>query len=328
MATPVEVPLAGPSLESTVTAGERQIAGRSLSQIAWRRLRKDKAAITGLIVILLLVVIALIAPLITRLVGVSPNLQNSKILNEFGLPSGPFGGASHAHPLGVEPGLGRDVLARILYGARTSLSIAFLSTLVTVSLGVVVGIVAGYFGGWIDSLLSRTMDILLAFPVLLFSLALLTIIGNSSALNGNVPRYFIIVFIIGFFGWPYIGRVIRGQVISLREKEFIDAARSLGASNSRILFVELLPNLIAPILVYSSLVIPTNILTEAAYSFLGVGLQPPASSWGQMLSNAVQYYQIDPTYMVIPGTAILVTVLAFNIFGDGLSDAFDPRGKR
>ena len=230
--------------------------------------------------------------------------------------------------IGGKPVTGRDVLSRVVNGARVSLLIAFLATALAVVIGVVMGIIAGYFGGWVDSVIARSMDVFLAFPLLVFALALAGVIPYSAfGLSGNSLRIAVLVFVIGFFNWPYMGRIIRGQVISLREREFVDAARSIGARGPYILFRELLPNLVAPILVYSTLLIPTNILFEAALDYLGVGLVPPTPSWGQMLSNAVSngFYYIDPMYMVIPGVAIFITVMAFNLFGDGLRDALDPR---
>jgi len=228
-----------------------------------------------------------------------------------------------------EPVNGRDLLARIVVGTRYSLGIGFLATVLAVVIGVFFGIIAGYFGGWIDAVIARSMDVFLAFPLLVFAIALIGVIPNSAfGLSGNTLRVSLLVFVIGFFAWPYMGRIIRGQVLSLREREFVDAARSIGARGPYILFRELLPNLVAPILVYSTLLIPTNILFEAALDYLGVGLIPPTPSWGQMLSNAVSngFYYIDPMYMIIPGLAIFITVLAFNLFGDGLRDALDPRG--
>jgi peptide/nickel transport system permease protein len=195
-------------------------------------------------------------------------------------------------------------------------------------IGVFFGIIAGYFGGWTDSVIARAMDVFLAFPLLVFAIALVGVIPNSAfGMSGNQLRVALLVFVIGFFAWPYMGRIIRGQVLSLREREFVDAARSIGARGPYILFRELLPNLVGPILVYATLLIPTNILFEAALDYLGVGLIPPTPSWGQMLSSAVSngFYYIDPMFMIIPGLAIFITVMAFNLFGDGLRDAFDPR---
>src|SRR5437016_2911701 len=222
------------------------------------------------------------------------------------------------------------MLARVVVGARYSLLIGFLATLLAVVIGVIMGVIAGYFGGWVDSVIARAMDIFLAFPLLVFAIALIGVIpGSAFGLSGNTLRVALLVFIIGFFAWPYMGRIIRGQTLSLREREFVDAARSLGARGPYIVFRELLPNLVGPILVYATLLIPTNILFEAALDYLGVGLIPPTPSWGQMLSNAVSqgFFSVDPMYMIIPGLAIFITIMAFNLFGDGLRDALDPRSR-
>ena len=247
------------------------------------------------------------------------------------MPVGPFGGASGSHWLGVTPVLGQDVFAGLLYGARTSLIIASLATLLSLVLGVSLGLIAGYSRGWRDSLIARTMDMLLAFPTLLFSIALLSvfsIVPSFLGLTGVPLRFGVIIFVLGFFGFPYIGRIVRGQVLALREKEFVDAARSLGASNFRIMTREIMPNLVGPILVYTTLTIPNYILGEAGLSFLGVGVTYPTASWGQMLSDAGNYFEIDPTYLVAPGVTIFIAVMAFNLFGDGLRDALDPKSTR
>jgi ABC-type dipeptide/oligopeptide/nickel transport system permease subunit len=315
-----------PSTAKAVVPGSgAAIEGRSLGQIAWRRLRRDKVAMAGGIFIVFLILVSVIGPHLVQ----NPDTYHSNLIDPtFSRPTGPWGGISLAHPLGVEPVNGRDMLARVVVGTQYSLLIGFLATLLAVVIGVFFGIVAGYFGGWIDAVVARSMDVFLAFPLLVFAIALIGVIPNSAwGLSGNTLRVFLLVFIIGFFAWPYMGRIVRGQVLSLREREFVDAARSIGARGPYILFRELLPNLVAPILVYSTLLIPTNILFEAALDYLGVGLVPPTPSWGQMLSNAVSngFYYIDPMYMVIPGVAIFITVMAFNLFGDGLRDALDPR---
>jgi peptide/nickel transport system permease protein len=303
--------------------GVGSIAARSPLQLFWRRLRDDKVALTAATFILLLVLAAVLAPLLVKIVGTTgPNEQNSKALDTFGTPSGPTGD----HIFGVDP-LGRDVFARVLYGARVSLEVAIVATALSVLIGVVVGMVAGYYRGWIDTLLSRVIDVLLAFPILLLALGLAAAcsLGNG-CLGGLIkPGLTVVIFVIAFVNWTYIARIIRGQVLSLREKEFVEAARSMGASNTRILFREILPNLVAPIIVYSTLIIPQNILFEAALSFLGVGVQPPDASWGAMLADATSIFDTAWWYMLFPGAALLMTVLAFNLLGDGLHDALNPR---
>jgi peptide/nickel transport system permease protein len=219
------------------------------------------------------------------------------------------------------------VFARVLYGARVSLEVAIVATAISVFIGVVLGMIAGYFRGWIDTGISRVIDVLLAFPILLFGIGLASAcsLGNG-CLGGLIkPGLTVVIFVIAFVNWTYIARIIRGQVLSLREKEFVEASRSLGASNRRIIFRELLPNLVAPIIVYSTLVIPQNILFEASLSFLGVGIQPPDASWGQMLADATSIFDTAWWYMLFPGMALLLTVLAFNLLGDGLHDALNPR---
>jgi ABC-type dipeptide/oligopeptide/nickel transport system permease subunit len=311
--------------------GRKAIEGRSLGQIAWLRLRRDKVAIGGAIFVLILIIVSLpgVTEFITDRLGSPPNQFHQNLVDAtLGSPLKPFGGMSADHLFGVEPINGRDLFSRILYGARVSILIGVLATLLSVVIGTVMGIVAGFFGGWVDTLIARAMDVFLAFPLVLFAISLVGVIPNSLfGLEGNNLRIAILVFIIGFFNWPYIGRIIRGQTMSLREREFVDAAQSMGARNSYILFKEILPNLIAPILVYSTLLIPTNILFEAALSFLGVGINPPDPSWGGMLSQATELYSVAPHFVIVPGLAIFVTVLAFNLLGDGLRDALDPRAR-
>jgi peptide/nickel transport system permease protein len=315
---------------AVATTGEKAVQGRSLGRIAWERLKRDKLALTGGVVVIALILIAVYAPLLANLVGQDPDAYHENLIDPlFGTPTGSLGGISGDHLLGVEPVNGRDIFARILYGARISLLVGFLSAIVAVVIGTVLGILAGFFGGWVDSVISRIMDGLLAFPQLLFIIALVSVMPNEMlGLTGSSVRVFVMILVIGFFGWPYIGRVVRGQTLSLREREYVEAARSLGGGRFHILFKELLPNLVAPIIVYTTMMIPTNILTEAALSFLGVGVKPPTSSWGQMLSTAIDYYDSDPMFMVVPGVAIFITVLAFNLFGDGVRDALDPKGSR
>ena len=328
MSAPLEMaPEAAPEAVLEGVSG-KEIEGRSLGQIAWMRLRRDKVAMGGGIFIIFLILVAIIGPHLVQ----NPDVYHANLINPtLTRPNGPFGGISLAHPFGVEPLTGRDMLSRVVNGAQVSLLIAFLATALAVTIGVIMGIIAGFFGGWLDAVIARSMDVFLAFPLLVFAIALVGVIPSSAfGLSGNSLRIALLIFVIGFFAWPYMGRIIRGQTLSLREREFVDAARSMGARGPYILLRELLPNLVAPILVYSTLLIPTNILFEAALSYLGVGIIPPTPSWGGMLSNAVNngWYSLDPWSMIIPGLAIFLTVMAFNLFGDGLRDALDPRSNR
>jgi peptide/nickel transport system permease protein len=327
-------PLAGDT--TTIIADEqpappeaKAIEGRSLGRIAWTRLKRDKVAMGGGGVVVFLILVAVFAPLIVKLFGHPPNEFHQSLIDpDLQSPKGKFGGISADFPFGLEPINGRDLFSRIVFGSRISLLIAFLATALSMVIGVTMGVISGYFGGWVDAVISRFMDVFLAFPLLLFSIALVGVIPDHAfGLTGDNLRIALLIFIIGFFSWPYIGRIIRGQTLSLREREFVDAARSLGARGNYIVIRELLPNLVAPILIYTTLLIPTNILFEAALSFLGVGVAPPTASWGAMLTDASHIYQLDPYFMLFPGLAIFVTVLAFNLFGDGLRDAMDPRAR-
>ncbi|BBB00360.1 putative peptide ABC transporter permease [Actinacidiphila reveromycinica] len=310
-------------------AGRGMIEGRSLGQIAWSRLRRDKVAMAGGVVVVLLVLLAILAKPIEMVFNLDPNAFHQNLVDpELLSPKGGWGGMSWSHPLGVDPKFGRDILARIIEGSWISMLVATGATVLSNVIGTVLGVIAGYYGGWVDSLISRLMDVFLAFPLLLFAISISASLQDGAfGLSGLPLRICVLIFVIGFFNWPYMGRIVRGQTLSLREREFVDAARGMGARGPFILFRELLPNLVAPILVYSTLLIPTNILFEAALSFLGVGIAPPQASWGGMLTSAVDVYQSDPQYMFVPGLAIFITVLAFNLFGDGLRDALDPRSK-
>jgi peptide/nickel transport system permease protein len=318
--------LEAPDVVDVGDVGKADVAARSPLQLFLRRFRQDRVSIAAMVFIVVLLIVAIAAPLVVKLFGLSgPNQQNIAALDSFGSPAGP----SSVHPMGVD-GLGRDVMARVIYGARVSLEVAFISTGLAVILGVAIGVVAGFFRGWIDSALSRLMDVILAFPILLLAIGLAAAcsLGNG-CLGGLIrPGQSTLIFVIALSSWPYIGRIIRGQVLSLREKEFIEASRSLGASNGRIMMREILPNIVAPILVYTSLILPTNILYEAALSFLGVGVQPPTASWGQMIAEASAIFDSAWWYMLFPGLALVMTVLAFNLVGDGLQDALNPRSTR
>jgi peptide/nickel transport system permease protein len=312
-----------PGLDQMVR-GEQAVAARSPMQLFWRRFRRDKVAMTALGFIVLLLFVAVFAGPITNLVGApDPNVQQTEALDEFGLPEGP----SREHLFGVDP-IGRDVFSRVLYGAQVSLTVAFLGTGLSVFFGVILGTVAAYYRRWVDTIIARSLDVMLAFPVLLLGLGLATACsGQDGCLGGLIqPGLSVVLFIIVLANTPYVARIIRGQVLSLREKEFVEASRSLGASNARIMFRDIVPNLVAPIIVYATLFIPANILLEAALSFLGVGVQPPRASWGDMLSEAVSIFDVAWWFMFFPGMALLLTVLAFNLVGDGLQDALNPKG--
>jgi peptide/nickel transport system permease protein len=247
------------------------------------------------------------------------------------LPAGSWGGVSLDHPLGVEPLTGRDLLARLLYGARISLFISITSVLIIVLVGTTAGILAGYKGGWIDSVIGRATDLLLALPLFLMLIALSPVLTQRLQAMGISPetsRVFYLIIVFAFFGWPYLARLIRGQVLSLREREFVEAAVANGAPTRRILFKEILPNLWAPIIVYATISLPTLIAAEAALSYLGVGIIEPTPSWGKMLADSVRYFAVVPTYLFIPGTALFIVVYCFNVFGDGVRDALDPRTSR
>jgi peptide/nickel transport system permease protein len=306
--------------------GGAEVAARSPLQLFWRRFKRDKVALTALVFIVLLVLVAFLATPIRKIFGAPPpNVQQTSALDDFGLPKGP----SSEHIFGVDQ-IGRDVFSRVLYGAQVSLKVAFIGTGLSVIIGVVMGMIAGFYRGWVDTAIARVIDILLAFPVLLLGLGLATACSSKDGCLGGVlqPGLSIVIFIIIIANWPYVARIIRGQVLSLREKEFVEASRSLGAGNMRIVFREILPNLVAPIIVYATLFIPANILLEAALSFLGVGVQPPQASWGKMLSDATEIFDTAWWYMLFPGMALLLTVLAFNLVGDGLQDALNPKGSQ
>jgi peptide/nickel transport system permease protein len=299
------------------------IAARSPLELFWRRLRSDRIALVALAFIGLLVVLAILAPLVVKLFGAPPpNLRSPDALDPtFGSATGP----SSAHLFGVD-NLGRDVFSRVVYGARVSLEVAILATGSAVVAGVVVGMLAAYYGGWVDTAISRTLDVLLAFPILLLGIGLASACSLGNGCLGLIrPGLGVVVCVIAIATFPYIARIIRGQVLSLREKEFIEAARSLGASDRRIIFRQILPNLVAPIIVYTTLVLPQNILFEAALSFLGVGVQPPQASWGQMIADASGSFDEAWWFMFFPGAALVLTVLAFNLVGEGLEDAMAPK---
>jgi len=315
-----------------MAVSDAAIVGLSPSRLALARFRRDKVAVVALYVVCFFVFVAIFAPVLTGIFNLSPYALDRRALNDYGNPIGRFGGASWNHPLGVEPGTGRDILGRLMYGARVSLLIGFIGTIVTTGVGLVLGMVSGLRRGLLDSVITRVADLTLAFPSLLLIIALnrpLTQRLESMGVpKGNFARMTYIILVLTVFGWVYMARLIRGQVLSLREREFVEAARSFGASNTHIVFKQLLPNLWAQVIVFATLSLPGYVAVEASLSFLGIGLMAPAASWGIMLGDSVKYYRADPTYLLIPGVTLMILVMAFNLMGDGLRDAVDPKSDR
>jgi peptide/nickel transport system permease protein len=294
---------------------QRKIEGRSPWRLAFERLRRDRAAIISVAVIILIILLAILAPVVAKITGHGVNEQfNVTGRTPEGLPKGPTG----TFLLGNDD-LGRDLLVRIAYGARISLFVGVVATALAMTIGVLVGLAAGYFGKIVDTILARFIDVMLSIPFLLLAISLSSVFS---------PSLTIVIIVLGILSWASIARIVRGQVLSIREREYTEAARALGAGPWRIMFVDILPNLVAPIIVYTTLLIPLTIVGEASLSFLGIGVQPPTADWGQMISTASGYYQQAWWYLVFPSLALLITTLAFNIFGDGVRDAFDPRSDR
>ncbi|HXR42895.1 MAG TPA: ABC transporter permease [Acidothermaceae bacterium] len=297
--------------------GTKAIEGRSPVSLAFDRLRRDRGAMISLGLIVAIIVLAIAAPGVAALTGHGPNHQYRGLdaLSPSGQPHAP----STTFWFGTDD-QGRDILVRTAYGARISLMVGIGATLITITAGTVVGLLTGYFGGIVDTVLARIIDMVLSIPYLLFAIALVAILGHINM--------WLVMLVIAGAGWASVARIIRGQVISMREREYVEAARSLGASDWRIIFVDILPNVIAPAIVFATLLLPVSVVTEAALSYLGVGVPPPTADWGQMISSAQGLYQEAWWYLFFPGIALLITTLAFNIFGDGVRDAFDPRSDR
>ncbi|HWE56707.1 MAG TPA: ABC transporter permease [Acidimicrobiales bacterium] len=299
-------------------AASATIEGRGTWQLAWTRLKRDRAAMISLGVIVVIVLVAIFAPLFASVTGHGVNQQfRDTGLTPDGLPKGP----SRAFIFGTDD-QGRDILVRVAYGTRISLLVGVVATSLTVGVGAVLGIAAGYLGGLVDTVIARLIDIVLSLPYLLFSISLVSI----NFLGG--PGLGIIIFVIAVFSWAAAARIVRGQVLSIRENEYIEAARSLGAGPWRIMLVDILPNVMAQLIVYATLLIPVVIVFEAVLSFLGLGVPPPTADWGQMISESESVYQQSWWFLAFPSMALVVTTLAFNILGDGVRDALDPRSDR
>lgn len=326
-----------------VDTGEasEKIAGRSPMQLAMERFRKDRLSMVSFLVSAILVLCAIAAPILVAVGVLHPNEFHQDLLGETGVnPAGRFGGISWDHPLGIEPSTGRDVLSRLMLAMTWSLAIALTGTLLTIILGVILGIISGFSRGFIDATIGRFIDLTLSFPQTMMLLALSapiilllrTTIADLPGLGLLQDRDrasgLYVILILAIFGWPPIARVVRGQVLSIREREYIEAARLLGASRRRLYFKEVLPNVWAPILVYFTLLVPAYISAEAAFSFLGVGIKPPTPTLGNILAYSVSFTTADPTFFFLPGVVLALTVVVFNLVGDGARDALDPKTHR
>jgi peptide/nickel transport system permease protein len=318
-------------------AGSRKPpAGRSPGQLAWRRFRRDKAGVISGSVVLFFFLVGLGAPVISWLYGKDPNTHYGAdrpgLLSDTGIPLKPNGGIDGEFWFGLEPKLGRDVLMQLVYGIRTSLLIALVVVAIVTALGTVIGIAAGYLGGKADYFIGRLIDVLLAIPSTLFYLAFMPVaLALFIAPGKEAPvwlRSLSLVLVLSVFGWTRIARLLRGQVLSLREREFVEAARVSGASSRRIILKELLPNLLTPILVVATLDVPAMVTTEAALSYLGVGMVEPTPDWGRMIHDGGDYLMTDITYLTFPGIALIIFVVAFNLLGDSVRDALDPKSHR
>jgi ABC-type dipeptide/oligopeptide/nickel transport system permease subunit len=306
--------------------------GKSPTRIAMDRLRKDKLAMVCVGIILFFILIAIFAPLLSKLEGQAYNAFNTDLVDEFGFPTL---GSNSEHWFGVEPKTGRDLFARWVYGARPSLIVAFSATLFGTAVGVIAGLLAGFLGGWTDRVISWIIDFVLSLPYLLFAIALVPIVESMRGGSFNLTpeeqastRFYVLIFVLSFFGWAGLARIIRGEVLSLREREFVLAAKAIGVPTRQVLFKELLPNLVAPIVISASLSLPAYVTAEAGLSFLGVGLVEPIPSWGQTIAVATNWFKADPIFLWLPVIGITALVLAMALLGDAVRDAFDPKTRR
>lgn len=309
----------------------KAVAGRSPRQLAWRRFKSNKVGVPSLVAALIIVGAVVFAPQVCALLGISPDVRDASSIDSRGQVVGDWGGISAKHPLGVVPGIGYDVLARLLYGAQISFLIALMATLASVGTGMLFGMLSGYFRGKVDSVIGRYTDFLLAFPsffmILALSAPMVQRIEMSGIARDNDARILYLILILAFFGWPYLSKIIRSQVLSLRERDFVLSARALGASNSRIIFKEILPNVWTPVIVYMSLTLPGYLTAEAVFSYLGIGVQPPTPTWGLLIADSTKFIINEPTYFFIPSLSLILVVLVFNLLGDAIRDALDPKSE-
>ncbi len=309
-----------------------EVAQRTPKQIAWGRFKRNKVGVYAGISSIFFVTIGFFAPIITRLVGVNPRDTYEGTMTEFAMPIGKWGGISLDHPLGIEPGTGRDVFALAIYGVRTSFIVAIIAAVGTITIGMLVGIATGYFKGRVDSSVGRFADFLMSFPgtfmVIALSLPMVQRVESTGIAHENAARLVVLVLFLVFFGWTGFYRLIRSQAMSMRERDFVMAAQAMGASSWRIIVKELLPNLWPTAIVFLSLSLPGYIAAEATFSFLGVGVQAPEATFGLILSDAVTYWREDPAYLLIPCVILILIVLALNLLGDAIRDALDPKANR
>jgi peptide/nickel transport system permease protein len=320
-----------PDTEIHPVASEN-VAGRSPTRIALDRLRADKIALVCFFLVVFFLLVALFAPLLTKLFGVELGVGDPDDLDMYNFPvyGPPDHGFTWRAPLGLEPNTGNDLLAEWFYGARTSIGVAVFATVASTFIGVVIGLLAGFSRGWLDKALTFVIDVFLSLPFLLVALALAPIIVlrfRENPAQLQVAQLASLLFVLSAFGWMTLARLIRGEVLSMREREFVQAARVIGVPTRRILFKELLPNLIAPIVVAISLGLPAYVTAEAALAFLGVGAAG-FPSWGQTIVRAQAYYETYPLFLYAPVFGILILVIALNLLGDAVRDAFDPKTRR